>query len=67
MIDNQDLFDWLIENGLKYGYYPEPSKNYLVVHSSFLDKAHYLFDEFVIKVREERQYLGGYVGSEEWK
>ena len=27
----------------------------------------YLFYEFVIKIVEERRYLGGYVGSEEWK
>ena len=66
----EKLLDWLLllmENGPKYGYYPEPSKSYLVVHPNFIDEAHRLFDQFGIKIVEGRRYLGGYVGSEEGK
>ena len=64
------LVEWLsslTENGPKYGYYPEPSKSYLVVHPNFVEKAHKLFDRFGIRVVEGRRYLGGFIGSDEGK
>ena len=66
----ENLVEWLsflTENGPKYGYYPEPSKSYLVVHPNFVEKAHQLFDRFGIRVVEGRRYLGGFIGSDEGK
>ena len=65
-----ELVEWLsslTENGPKYGYYPEPSKSYLVVHPNFVEKAHQLFDRFGIRIVEGRRYLGGFIGSDEGK
>ena len=48
----ENLVEWLsslTENGPKYGYYPEPSKNYLFVQPNFVEKAHQLFDRFGIR------------------
>ena len=66
----ENLVEWLsslTENGPKYGYYPEPSKSYLVFHPNFAEKAHQLFDRFGIRIIEDRRYLGGFIGSEESK
>ena len=63
----EKLFEWLsslTENGPKYGYSPEPSKSYLVVHPNFVEKAHQLFDRFGIRIVEGRKYLGGFIGSD---
>ena len=66
----ENLVEWLsslTENGPKYGYYPEPSKSYFVVHPNFVEKAHQLFDRFGIRIVEGRRYLGGLIGSDEGK
>ena len=57
----------MTEKGPKYGYYPEPSKSYLVVHPNFVEKAHQLFDRFGIRIVEGRRYLGGFIGADEGK
>ena len=57
----------LTEKGPKYGYYPEPSKIYLVVHPNFVEKAHQLFDRFGIRIVEGSRYMGGFIGSDEGK
>ena len=66
----ENLVEWLsslTENGPKYGYYPEPSKSYLVVHPNFAEKTHQLFNRFGIRIVEGRRYLGGFIGSDEGK
>ena len=66
----ENLVEWLstlTENGPKYGYYPEPSKNCLVVHPNLVEKAHQLFDRFGIRIVEGRRHLGGFFGSDEGK
>ena len=66
----ENLVEWLsslTENGPKYGYYPEPSKSYLIVHPNFVEKADQLFDTFGIRIFEGRRYLGGFIGSDEGK
>ena len=63
-----NLVEWLsslTENGPKYGFYPEPSKSYLVVHPNIVEKAHQLFYRFGIRIDEGRRYLGGFIGSDE--
>ena len=66
----ENLVEWLsslTENRPKYGYYPEPSKSYLVVHPNFVEKVHQLFDRFGIRIVEGRRYLGKFIGSDESK
>ena len=62
-----ELLSSLTENGPKYGYYPKPSKSYLVVPPTFVEKAHQLFDRFGIRIVEGRRYSGGFIGSDEGK
>jgi hypothetical protein len=60
------LLEWflaLIENGPKYGYYPEPSKSYLVVHPKFVEHAKILFAGFNINIVTGSRFLGGFIGS----
>ena len=47
------LPDWLyllMEEGLKYGYFPEPQKNFIVVGENHLSTAHELFDDLGVSI-----------------
>lgn len=62
----KNLKEWLdlvIREGPKYGYYPEPSKSYLVVDKKYVAQAHEIFDEYKIKIVEGKRFLGGFVGT----
>ena len=53
-----------MDEGPKYGYFPEPSKSVLVVDHEFKDKAELLFGEFGVKVVSGSRFLGGYIGDD---
>ena len=63
------LRDWwsrVVEHGPKFGYFPKPSKSWLVVKEEKLQEAVELFRGTGINITTEgRKYLGGYVGTEE--
>jgi hypothetical protein len=57
------FFAWLQEIGLSYGYFPEPSKNILVVHEHNRATAKSAFAEFGFNIRTGYHYLGSFIGS----
>ena len=57
-------FKQLMDEGPKYGYFPEPSKSVLVVDQEFKDKAELLFGEFGVKVVSGSRFLGEYIGDD---
>ena len=63
----KDLKRWwetLVENGPKYGYYPNPMKSYLVVKDDCLDEATAIFRDSNINITKEgRNYLGSPIGT----
>ena len=62
----------LIQEGPKYGYYPELDKRYIVVAPNFVEHAKQLFFSYgaQVTVVEGNRVLGGFVGSkstgDEW-
>ena len=67
----QDLRRWwsvLTEIGPKFGYYPEPTKTWLVVKSCASEKIESVFFGTKIKIKTEgRRYLGGSVGTQNFE
>ena len=63
----QDLRRWwsvLTKIGLKFDYYPEPTKTWLVVKPCASDKVESVFLRTKIKITtEDHKYLGGSVGT----
>ena len=50
----------LIEEGPAFGYFPEPSKNFLVVDKQYAEEAHHIFDKYSITLVEGKRFLGGF-------
>ena len=58
--------DWLIEvifHGPKSGYFPEPSKSFLIVKEGKEDQAKELFEEFGVEIVQSKKFLGGCLGE----
>ena len=53
----------LIEEGPAFGYFPEPSKIFLVVDKQYAEEAHHIFDKYSITIVEEKRFLGGFIGD----
>ena len=54
-----------MEEGPKFGYYPEPDKSYLVVHPDYIAPVQEIFKDFKINIVTGRKFLGGFIGSED--
>ena len=54
----------LKELGPQYGYYPNPSKSWLIVKPAYYEEAKKLFPDVHVTDKGHR-YLGSYIGSEE--
>lgn len=54
-----------MEEGPKYGYYPEPRKSFLLVGRDSLTEAHSLFDGHGVNIVTNHRFTGGVVGNEE--
>ena len=63
----RDWFEKLKMNGPKYGYYPEPSKSFLVVEENWASEAKRIFDGSGINVVYSHRLLGGVIGCDEGK
>ena len=57
-------FDLLMEKGLKYGYFPEPSKCVLIIKEGFEDLAREYFGHLGVEIVYASRYLGGFIGRE---
>ena len=51
----------LIEEGPAFGYFPEPSKSFLVVDKQNAEEAHQIFDKYSITIVEGKRFLGGFI------
>lgn len=61
--DLRDEFDKLCELGPDYGYYPEPSKSFLVVDPSDLQSDQGMFGYYGVQFVPGHRFLGRYVGD----
>ena len=62
-----DLKQWLqqrVDEGPKYGYYPEPKKTFLIVHPDHVEEAKRCFEQSGLKIVTGKRYLGGFIGDE---
>ena len=57
----------LCELGPKFGYYPEPSKSWLIVKPSFLSKTSIFADTEIKVTTEGKRHLGAVVGNTKFK
>ena len=62
----RELRNWfvqLVEQGPLYGYFPEPTKSYLIVDEKYTSIAGGIFEEFGVRVVQSRRMLGGIIGN----
>jgi hypothetical protein len=64
----RQLVEWLtllMEEGPKFGYFPEPAKSILIVHPAMVEEARRIFTgPLKVKVVTGARFLGGFVGEE---
>ena len=60
----RDWWDDLKRNGPLFGYYPEPTKTWLIAKPEFEERARELFPDVNITT-EGRKFLGSFIGSAE--
>ena len=63
--DFQSILEWLkllITEGPKFGYFPEPEKSYLVVHTKFVEEAKVIFADFKVNIVTGKRFFGGFIG-----
>ena len=53
----------LIEVGPAFGYFPEPSKSFLIVDKQYAEEGHHKFDNYLITIVEGKRFLGGFIGD----
>ena len=53
----------MIEEGPAFGYFPEPSKSFLVNDKQYAEEAHHIFDKYSINIVEGKRFLGGFIGD----
>lgn len=61
-------WDALVEKGPGYGYFPKPSKSWLIVKGDLLDEAKKIFDGTGVQITTEgMRHLGAAIGNENFK
>ena len=63
----RDWFDEILVKGPRYGYFPEPSKSFLVVDESCVEEAQTVFEGSGVNVVVSRRLLGGIIGCQSGK
>ena len=62
------LWDFIYQHGPEYGYYPQPTKTWLIVKSEFQSEAERIFIGTDVKITTEVQkHLGAVIGSKSFK
>ena len=64
----ENLLTWfktLVDEGPKYGYFPEPEKSFLIVHPKCVEHAKTYFKDWKINIVSGQRFLGGFIGSVE--
>ena len=61
----KDLLTLLCSRGPAFGYFPQPSKCFVVVAPSFVDQAKNIFGCLGVQVVTGHHFLGGYIGDME--
>ena len=59
----QEWFSLLCSKGPAFGYFPEPTKSFIVVGEQFMTKAKALFHDLGVRVVTGYCYLGGFIGD----
>ena len=57
---------WLknfLGEGPAFGYFPEPSKSFLIVDKQYAEEAHHIFDKFSVTIMEGKRFLVGFIGD----
>ena len=58
-------FEMLCRDGPDYGYFPEPTKSYIVVDECDIQSTQNIFSTIGVKVVTSQRLLGGHIGSKE--
>ena len=63
------LKKWLeiLQKGPAFGYFPEPTKSYLIVDEGYISQAKTFFEPLGVNVVSGHRYLGSFIGSKEQK
>ena len=62
----EDIHEWfslLCSQGPAFGYFPEPSKSFVVIDEYCKTKAENLFHDLGVQVVTSHSYLGGFIGD----
>lgn len=58
-----EWFKKLTKEGPRYGYFPEPTKSYLIIKEGLKDIAEQKFSSLGIKIVNSQRFLGGFIGD----
>ena len=62
--DLRDWFNLLRSRGPAFGYFPEPTKSFVVVSEQWKSDATAIFGDLGVQVVTGRRFLGGFIGSQ---
>ena len=63
LFELRDWFNLLCSRGPAFGYYPEPTKSFIVVSERWRNEANAVFGDLGIQVVTGHRFLGGFIGS----
>jgi len=56
-------FNLLCSHGPSFGYYPEPTKSFVIVNEQWMGEAAAIFGDLGVQVVTGHRFLGGFIGS----